>query len=211
MADGDRHRGGTAKALLTGTAQPLTISPASSDFAHTFIGLTSTAVFQVTNLTGGPVGPIANAVPPGSGFTVAADGCAGKTIAAGRAAQSRSPSHPPTPSTTPGRSSPTRPDVTLWRTSADSGSSDSNLPPPSKDFGFVPVGTTASATFTVTNISPIPAGPIADALGTTSGFAPSLVHHHSDNCAGHTLAANASCTLVANFVPTSTIYYGGGR
>ena len=75
--------GGTARALLTGTAQPVTISPTSKVFADTFAGLTSTAVFRLTNLTGGPVGPLVNTVTAGSGFTVAADGCAGKTIAAG--------------------------------------------------------------------------------------------------------------------------------
>ena len=32
----------------------------------------------------------------------------------------------------------------------------------------------------------------------------------SDSCAGHTLAANASCTLVVNFAPTSHATFQAG-
>ena len=167
--------GGTARALLTGTAQPFTISPDIEAFADTFTGMTSTAVFQVTNFTDGPVGPFANAVPSGSGFTVAADGCAGKTIAAGTSC-TIAVTFAPTDSghyygtlvaDAPGRHAEAYLDgIGLARLEI--------APASSSDFGSVPVGTTASATFTVTNISPIPAGPIADAIGAFSVWGPTV-------------------------------------
>ena len=203
--------GGTARAVLTGTAQPLTISPTSNVFADTFAGLTSTAVFRLTNFTGGPVGPVVNTVTPISGFTVGADGCAGKTIAAGTSC-TMSVAFAPTDSVhyfgilaadTPGRHA----EAYL----NGNGLARLKVAPASKNFGSVRVGTTASATFTVTNISPIPAGPIADAIGPTSPyFGFDYFTKTSDNCAGHTLAANASCTLVVKFAPSATTAQVGG-
>jgi hypothetical protein len=140
---------------------------------------------------------------------VAADGCAGKTMAAGMSctvAVTFAPTDYGDYYGTLVADAPGRHAVAYL---TGRGLARLKFAPASKNFGQVPVGTTASATFTLTNVSPIPAGPIADAigaLGTTFGFD---FFTTSDNCAGHTLAADASCTLVVNFAPTSTIYYLG--
>jgi outer membrane protein assembly factor BamB len=196
--------GGTARALLTATAQPFTISPDSKVFADTFAGLTSTAVFRLTNFTGGPVGPLTNTVTPGSGFNVAADGCAGKTIAAGTSCTIAGAFAPTDSVHYAGILAADAPGRHAEAYLAGSGLARLTVAPGLKNFGSVRVGTTASATFTVTNISPIPAGPIADAIGAASPyFGFDYFTKTSDNCAGHTLAANASCTLVVNFAPTA--------
>jgi hypothetical protein len=143
---------------------------------------------------------------------VATDGCAGKTIAPTTSC-TIAVTFAPTDSVnyfgTLVADAPGRHAVTYF---SGNGLARLKLVPSSKDFGQVRVGTTASATFTITNISPIPAGPIADGIGAWNPwFGFDLFTTTSDNCAGHTLAANASCTLVVNFAPTSTIYYLGAR
>ncbi len=204
--------GGTARAQLTGTAQPFSVAPGSRTFADTYVGMTSTAVFQVTNLLNGPVGPFASAASPGSGFTVADDGCAGKTIAAGTSC-TIAVAFAPTDAQqyfgtlaadAPGHHAVAYLDGTgVARLEVAPRPNDSGL----FDFGSVPVGTTVSKTFTVTNISPIAAGPIADALGPFTVWGPpgpfDWFTTTADRCAGHTLAPHASCTLVMNFTPTS--------
>jgi hypothetical protein len=169
--------------------------------------LTSTAVFQVTNFTNGPVGPFANAVPSGSGFTVAADGCAGKTIAAGTSCTIAVTFAPTDSGYYYGSFVADAPGRHAEAYFVGIGLTRLEIAPFVQNLGPVPVGTTAAATFTVTNISPIPAGPIADAIGAYWFIWDYLPFDYftttSDNCAGHTLAANASCTVMVNFAPTS--------
>lgn len=199
--------GGTVSALLAGTAQPLTISPSLKDFGGVFAGSTSAAVFTVTNLSTAPIGPVTNSITEGSGFSITTDGCAGKILAAGTRC-TIAVTFTPTPGTSDaGRLDTQAPGHQAEASLSGRRLSQLSIGPSGKDFGQVRAGTTASATFTVTNISPTPAGPITGAIG------PALFDLHRDwytitsgTCAGRTLAAGASCSVVVTFAPTSATF-----
>ena len=192
--------GGTASALLSGTAQPLTISPPSTQLAAIFSGSASTTNFTVTNLTADPVGPIAFSLTQDSGgwFTIATDGCAGQLLAAGKSCTIAVRFAPTTNESRAATLIAKAPGYEAQAYMYGSGLPRLAIAPDTKDFGTVRVGDTASATFTVTNISPSAAGPISDTIEDYFGSSPAF-SITSDACAGHTLMANATCTLEVTF------------
>src|SRR5262249_22972154 len=75
--------GGTTSASLSGTEDPLAITPASHDYGDVLDG-TSTAptTFTVTNHSPNPVSPTVSSLA-GSQFTATTDTCSGTTLANG--------------------------------------------------------------------------------------------------------------------------------
>jgi outer membrane protein assembly factor BamB len=194
--------GGTATARLVGTAAPLTLTPSYQSFDNTYAGSTSTArVLTLTNLSPGPVGPIGNSITPTGAFVIDADACAGKMIAAGGTCTIAVKFTPPSNEFYADSLISEASGLQAQAQLVGSGLGRLAITPGSKDFGSVRVGTTASATFTVTNISPSSAGPIT--ATTEEVFGPLWYSITSDACAGRTLAPNANCTLVVTFAPPS--------
>ena len=196
--------GGTVNALLAGTALPLTVSPSSKDFGVVFAGSTSTAVLTVTNLGVVPIGPIANSINAGNIFTITADACAGKIIPPGstctvavKFAPTYNVGYAETLSTE-------APGYHAEASISGRGRAQLALAPSAKDFGPVRAGTTASATFTITNVSPSPAGPITDAIEVVFGQHFDWYSITSDACQGRTLVASSSCTVAVTFAPAGT-------
>lgn len=196
--------GGAVRALLTGTAQPFTLSPPSRYFGDLFEGTTSSAAFTVTNLSALPIGPLANSITPPGGFTIAPDGCAGKVIAPA-ASCTFSVRFAPTAGLTYAPSLvATAPGYEARASLTGRGLSRLAITPTSKRFGRLAPGTSASASFTVTNISPAAVGPITDTLEYVYG--PDGFAITSDTCAGRSLAPSASCTVVAAYAPAAYGY-----
>jgi hypothetical protein len=191
--------GGTANAMLAGTGPPFIVSPNSLHFGFPFAGSTATAAFTVTNFGALPVGPITNSVTPGSGFTITNSACAGRTIAAGTSCTVTVTFAPAAAGDYDGRAITRAGGYEAGVSLGGAGLRQLEVTPSTADFGQVRAGTTASQSFTVKNVSPSAAGPIVDTIE-----APNWFSITSDTCAGRTLAASSTCTIVVTFAPTGT-------
>ena len=78
--------------------------------------------------------------------------------------------------------------------------------PPSKDFGSLPIGTTASATFRVSNPATKSAGP----LYVGYYWEPWAFALTADSCSGTTLAPGGSCTVAVRYTATDAGPESGG-
>jgi outer membrane protein assembly factor BamB len=202
--------GGSVATALSGTGNPLTIAPGFKDYGTRLDGTTSPpTTFTVTNRSATTVKPNIASLA-GSGFTATSDTCTGATLAAHATcnitvafAPSRANSYDTrynasiSASATPG--------VTTTASLSGTGTPLA-IAPPTKNYGTVRVGSSATATFTITNVS---------AASLEEPFAPSTVNGAgfsiaSDTCNGTALAANASCTVTVTFTPTvaGTTYHG---
>jgi hypothetical protein len=189
------------RALLVATAQPFTVSPPSRDFGDLFEGATSAAVFTVTNLTDQPLGQVTNFITPAGGFSLFNDLCTGRLIAPA-ASCTFSVRFAPTAGVTYASSLNAQvPGYEARASLAGSGLSRLAIAPPSKKFGLLAPGTSASASFTVTNISPATVGPITDTLVYVYG--PDGFTIASDACAGRSLSPSASCAVVVRYAPVT--------
>jgi outer membrane protein assembly factor BamB len=197
--------GGSASATLSGTGNAFTVRPQAKDYGTRLDDTSSPpTTFTVTNQSSVTVSP-AVASLAGSQFTERWDTCSGGTLASG-ATCTIGVSFTPT-----GFGSTS---ATLWATavgvtarSALSGTASGPIAivPRTKDYGTVPVGSSSSATLTMTNVSS--ATPSAPLVVNVSGSGFSIA---SDGCNGQTLALGASCTVVVTFAPSvSGMTYNG--
>jgi outer membrane protein assembly factor BamB len=193
--------GGAVRAQLTGTAQPFTLSPSTRNFGDLFEGATSSASFTVTNLTDKTVGQLTNSITPAGGFSRLNDACAGRLIAPA-ASCTFSVRFAPTAGVTYASSLVAEvPGYAARASLAGRGLSRLAIAPSSKSFGPLAPGTTASASFTVTNVSPAAVGPITDTLVYVYG--PDGFTITSDTCAGRSLPPSASCAVVVAYAPVT--------
>jgi outer membrane protein assembly factor BamB len=194
--------GGTTNAVLSGTADPLGIDPESYDFGSVPDGTaTSPTTFTVTNRSARPVSPTVASLA-GSQFTATSDACSGATLAPGASCEiavrftapagdlfyqyyraSVAVSSAPSITTT----------AVVYATSTQI-----SITPPTKNYGTVPVGSSAPATFTITDTSSAPL-PISFYYSEVTGSGFSIT---SDGCYNVDLAAGASCNIVVTFTPT---------
>ena len=189
--------GGSTSATLSGTANPLTMTPTAFDYGTVLDSTHSApATFTVTNHSSTTVSPSVASLA-GSQFTVSHDTCTGATLAAGATCSIVVVFTP-----TGGFGSTS---ASLSVSSTPGGAAGASLSgtaepwvtfPSTKDYGTVPVGSSSAATFVMVNLSSASLVQYAQVSG--SGF--SLT---SDSCSGVTLAPNASCTMVVTFAPSA--------
>ncbi len=193
---------------MIGTAASLTIAPTAPDFGSVVVGDTSAAsTFTVTNAGDNASTALTVAVggTNAGDFIVTNDTCNGNTLA-GSATCTIDVTF------TAGASGARA--ATLSATAATGGSATANLrgtgadpaalsiAPTPHDFGGAVVNATSSNfTFTVTNLGDQDSGNITANLagGDAAHFA--IV---TNDCDGQVLAANATCDIVAHFLPTSS-------
>jgi outer membrane protein assembly factor BamB len=188
--------GGSTSATLSGTANPLTITPTAFDYGTVLDSTHSApATFTVSNHSSTTVSPSVASLA-GSQFKASSDTCTGAALAAGATCSIEvvftptgfgSTSASLSVTSTPGGAA----------TAGLSGTAESWVTfPGTKDYGTVPVGSSSAATFVMVNLSSASLVQYAQVSG--SGF--SLT---SDGCSGVTLAPNASCTMVVTFAPSA--------
>jgi len=188
---------GSAGVTVSGTGNALSIAGAANYGTVPDGTSSSPTTFTVVNHSSTTVSPTVTS-PAGSQFTATSDSCAGSTLGPHRTCHIAVVFAPTgigsaqanlTASTTPG--------VTTSVTLSGIGSWFA-IHPQTKDYGTVSVGSSATATFTITNMVSTAEG--ADtSLQTTGGFSIT-----SDMCNGVTLAPGASCTIVVSFTPSVT-------
>jgi hypothetical protein len=186
--------GGSASATLSGTGNALTIDPAGWDFGSVPDSMSSSpTTFTVTNHSSITVNPVATLSD--SQFTASSDTCSGATLAAG-ATCTVTVSFTPTDR---GSISATL-SVNVAQVLTSATLTGTGLPveivPATGDYGVVPVGSSSSATFTITIVSS-PAQFLLSTSVSGSGFSIT-----SDSCNGQTLVLGQSCTVVVTFAPS---------
>lgn len=198
---------GTGIATLGGHAlQPATIAlaPASNDFGPVVTGgVSATTVFTARNTGELPTSALATGLTGAADqYQLSDDACNGKALAAGASC------------TVTVAFAPTANDMqaaqlalTASEASATAALAGTGIPPAalaftpaSNNFGTVDVGSTSSATFTLTNGGGQTSSAIATSLLGTNATEMSIT---SDGCAGRTLAPGASCSVAVTFAPTS--------
>ncbi len=199
--------GGTAAVALAGTGiapASLSIAPAVVDFGARIIGSSSpTSLLTVTNTGGVPTAALATAISganPGD-FTVGANSCAGTTLAPGvtcTIAIAFDPSSAGMRTATLGVTGAGVASASLLGTGITPAQIVAT--PPVLAFGTVLVDASAAFSVTVTNLGGATSGALDTSLVNANSPHFSL---GSDTCAGATLAAGASCTLVVTFAPTT--------
>ncbi len=196
--------GGSAAATLAGTGPrpaKLSITPASHDFGSVAEGAASAAqTFTVTNtgdLTSGSV----TAYLAGTNwtdFTITGNGC-GSSLASGASCAIEvelTPSHAGALSATLTVGNPI-----ATASLSGTGLTPANLTvnPSSNDFGTVIVGSSSTATFTLTNTGGQDSGTLSHS--TSGGNAADFAVTGGD--CGTTLAGGASCTVQVTFTPSA--------
>ncbi len=183
----------------------LSMMPSQNDFGSVLITQTSgTASFTVTNTgeaTSGAITPVVTGTNAGD-FT-ATNGCT--TLAGGGTCVITVVFKPTTAGTKSGSLVVSgSPGGTVMAALLGTGGIPGTIQlnnPTSLSFGNVTVGATGTQqTFTFQNTGTVATSAITT---TTAGSDPGEFTKVSDNCNGQTLAANATCTVVVNFRPTS--------
>jgi outer membrane protein assembly factor BamB len=200
----------SAGATLSGTGNALTINPTSWDYGTVTVGTSShPKAFTVTNHSSITVSPSVGSLA-GSQFTARSDNCRGATLAPGATCTIAVVFRPRGGifgSTSATLSVSSAPGV-ITSATLSGASSPIAIVPASKNYGTVPVGSTSTATFTITNVSSSVA---FFGLPSVTGSGFSIT---SDNCPisrfGQYLNPGASCTKVVTFAPsvTATTYHG---
>jgi outer membrane protein assembly factor BamB len=145
-------QGGALAATLSGTGNVLSISPTAKDYGSVFVGTRSPpSTFTVTNHSSTKVSTTVTPLA-GSEFTATADTCSGATLAPGGTCSVAVAFTP----TGVGYSSSAYLSVSSVPGNTVSASLTGTervvaIAPPTKDYGTVPVGSSTSSTFTITN------------------------------------------------------------
>jgi outer membrane protein assembly factor BamB len=204
----DAATGGSARASLWGAGNPLTINLASFYYGLVLDGTSSRPrTFTVTNVSGATVRPIVASLA-GTAFTAASDTCTGASLAPRATCHISVVFRAPDQSfasVSAGLSVSGSPGIS---TTAEltAATTPVAIAPITESYGTVRVGSSASATFTITNVTSeglqqLPLGPSSV---TGDGFTVT-----SDGCYADYIAAGASCTVVVAFAPSaSTTYHG---
>lgn len=200
---------GTGVASLGGHAflpAVLAITPTSSDFGAVVTGgISATTQFTVSNTGELPTGPVSTHLGGDTAgeYQVVSDGCAGRALAPAASCAIVVAFAPISPGMKP---------VQLDASASPGGTASSALSgtgippaalaftPASNSYGTVDVGTTASATFALTNTGGQTSSTIATSL---SGASAGEFAITSDGCNDRMLAPGASCNLVVAFTPAS--------
>ena len=205
--------GGTATSSLQGTGvtqAALSVSPATFDFGQTAAGASSSdQSFTVTNTGQATSGPVSVTLT-GSGaaaFTIDTDTCTAALPGGGTCSVSVHFTAGSPGTITAGLQAAASPGGTA--TAALQGEALApatlSITPQFNDYGLVPIGTSASESFTVTNTGQSPSGAITQNI---AGFDSFVFEVTNDTCTPG-LAAGASCTLSVAFRPfDATDYFG---
>jgi outer membrane protein assembly factor BamB len=189
--------GSSASASLTGTGSALSMTPSGTGYGRLVDGTTSApTTFTVTNHSAISVNT--SVAPLSLPFTAPSDTCSGATLAPSATCNVRvefQPSHTDsgdvsaslTVTSTPGIST----SAALFGTAVAL-----DIEPATKDYGTVPVGSSSTATFTMTDMYASPLTPASIVTG--NGFSIT-----SNGCAGIQITLGTSCTFVVAFTPSS--------
>jgi outer membrane protein assembly factor BamB len=201
--------GSTASAVLSGTGNPFTIDPAGHDYGYVVAGTsTPPTTFTVTNHSVSPLIPTVASLA-GTPFTATSDTCSGATL------DPRATCRLSLTFTAPNVNIPTPYNANLSVSSTPGPTTTVGLAgfatpiailPATNNYGTVPVGSGAQATFTIKNVeSSTVFAPLYQSSVTGDGFSIT-----SDGCNGITLAGGATCTIVVTFTPSAagTTYNG---
>jgi hypothetical protein len=187
-----------------GPAAPLEIGDASHDFQRVTVGAAGQPfTTRVTNLSGGPLGPLSVEITGDAAaeFAVSDDGCDDRVLGAGTDCQITINFHPRQPGARAARLAVRGGEATVGMDLAGIGLTLGALaitPGDGHGFGQVTIGQTSdSHTFTVTNTGESPVGRPALSVLDTVNFA-----IDDDTCAGE-LAPLGTCTVTASFKPTA--------
>jgi hypothetical protein len=207
-----RHPGGTRAAMLAMQGvlcdSSLSITPTPVRFEDLVVGETSTSR-RLTVRWLQPGGPtrldVAIGGIDGASFGVVADGCSGDVAAAATECTIDVVCAPLAAGELMGlvevTAVPTDRVTASLAATAREPVADVAITPDMQDFGFVILGTrSAPVELTVTNIAPVPTGPLAVTI--TSSVDGPIFELVRDGCAAG-LAVGASCPLEARFTPAS--------
>jgi outer membrane protein assembly factor BamB len=187
--------GGSVGGALSGTGNALTIDPKDWDFGGVLDGTTPPPkTFTVTNHSESTVSPIVGSLA-GTQITATSDTCSGATLTSG-ANCSITVTFTPTgiQCACAGLSVSTAPGVTTTATLTGTSRS-TEIVPSTEHYGTVPLGSSSSAIFTITNVTSFGPG---TAYVSGSGFSVT-----SDGCQGTMPPPGTSCTVVVTFAPST--------
>jgi outer membrane protein assembly factor BamB len=201
--------GGSVAATLSGTGNAFSIDPTGKDYGSVAAGTSSPpTTFTVTNRSQTTVTPTIASLA-GSQFTASSDTCSGATLAAGATCNIAVAFTPPPNAPVPDEASAT---LSASAAGVTTSASLSGTVPPlaivpaNKDYGTVPVGSSSSATFTITNVSSAQVAFLPSVVGSPYSIT-------SDDCpAGlytYYLNPGASCTNVVTFAPSVSGTFDG--
>jgi hypothetical protein len=201
--------GGTVSAMLAGTgvaSATLTITPPTKDFGSQTVGTSGPSLIFTVKNTGmsaaGPLGTMLSGANP-TEFAAFMDGCAGMTLAPNSTCSVSASFNPTSAGAKTATLTVSGGGGTVSAILAGTGVAPTTLTiaPSMKDFGSQTVGASSpSQIFTVTNVGTSAAGPLGTMM---SGANPTEFAALMDGCAGLTLAPNGTCSVTANFKPTS--------
>ena len=201
---------GTGIAALGGHAlQPATIAvaPASNDFGPVVTGgVSATATFTARNTGELPTTAVTTGLTGAADqYPLSADACNGKPLAPGASCTVTVAFAPTATGAQAAQLALTASEASATAALAGTGIPPAALAftPTSNNFGTVDVGSSASATFTLTNGGGQTSSAITTSLLGTNATELSIT---SDACNGKTLAPGASCSVAVTFAPTS---FGG--
>ncbi len=199
--------GTVADAFLRDRAPVLTMAPRPFDFGAVKVGTKSGPVsFTISNTGAGPakLGPTTTAGANPADFSVASDGCSGRTLftndtCAVTVTFSPSTIGPRASTLTVNSDAPANP---LTDPLTGSGMAAALALSPSPDgFGAVVVGGQASSTLTLVNTGTAPTAIASTAVSGTSAGDYSV---SGDLCSGQVLGPSATCTITVRFAPSAT-------
>jgi trimeric autotransporter adhesin len=184
---------GTIRAEIPGVGvQPLTISPTSFDFGNVAVGGSKTTTFTITSISNAATPFTTDQAFLGSFYTLK-DNCNSSVPANGSCILTVTFTPPQVGSLSPGLSVTDAAGVSVAGLSG-TGVQPLTISPVSFDFGNIPVGGSASTTFTITSISNAATPFTTDQAFLTNFFI------LKDNC-NSIAPANGSCTLTVTFTP----------
>jgi VWFA-related protein len=199
----------TATVALSGkgTVPSISLSEASYDFGTIVLGNNSTKPITVTNTGDAPLifGTISTSGAP---FSISSDTCSKKTVAANGTCSLTVQFTPTSEGTFPGSISiPSNDPGVSTATVALNGKGKAepniSLSESIYDFGGVILNNAGNKTFVITNTGTAPL-----IFGTiSSSGAPFSIS--SDTCSGNTVAAKGTCSLTAQFLPTTQGSFSG--
>ena len=199
---------------MAGTLRPvLSLSPALTSFASTFVNATSTATLTLTNsgTATATLGAFSFSGTNSAFFTTSSDNCSSQSLTVGSSctavltyAPVATGSHTGTLQMT--YAAPDSSSFTVSQALTGTGvvvPSTIAVSPASNDFGLIAQGSNASQTFTITNSS---VGGITFAAAGTATLSNSTQYTITSNtCVSKTVSSSAptSCTVTVRFAPTA--------
>jgi hypothetical protein len=184
-------------------------APTALDFGTFAVGSsTASSNVVITNIGGTSQGPLDTAITGANGgdFAIATDGCDGVTLAAGSSCTIGVTFSPTATGARAAALSVAGSNITQTSL-AGVGVAPAQLEvtPETHDFGVTEIATAATRSVTVRNTGGIATGLLALAIDGSAAFS-----IQSDTCTNVSLASNATCMFVVQYLPTITGNHAGG-